>query len=325
MGQPLRIGLLGAARIAPPAVIVPAKARDDVTVTAVAARDKAKAEAFAATHEIAGVADDYDALIHRDDVDVVYVGLPVAGHAEWTIKALEAGKAVLCEKSFCMDAGEAKAMVAASEKAGRPLIEAYHYRYHQVMRRAEAIVRSGELGRLTSARADFDAPIAYSPGEIRWRADQGGGALGDLGCYPLHALRTLIGAEPRVLASTIVEQHGVDASAWARLGFDGFEAEIVTSMISDRRAASLTLVGERGEMTIVNYLAPQIGCRFAVTVDGVTREEPSDGPTTYAAQLDHVVEVMAGRTQPLTGGADAIAMMEALDAIKAKAERSQVS
>jgi len=325
MGEPLRIGLLGAARIAPAAVIAPAKARDDVAVTVVAARDRAKAETFAATHDIPHVAENYDALIHRDDVDVVYVGLPVAGHAEWAIRALEVGKAVLCEKSFCMDAAEARAMVAASERAGRPLIEAYHYRYHKVMRRAETIVRSGELGRLTSARANFAVGIAYSPGEIRWRADQGGGALGDLGCYPLHALRTLIGTEPQVLESKIAEQHGVDAAAWARLGFDGFEAEIETSMIADHRAASLTLVGERGQMEIVNYLAPQIGCRFTVTVDGQTREEPSDGPTTYAAQLEHLVEVMAGRTEPLTGGEDAIRMMAALDAIKANAKRTAVS
>ena len=325
MGEPLRIGLLGAARIAPPAVIVPAKARDDVAVTAVAARDKAKAEAFAATHDIAGVADDYDALIHRGDVDVVYVGLPVAGHAEWTIKALEAGKAVLCEKSFCMDAAEAKAMVAAGENAARPLIEAYHYRFHKVLRRAEAIIRSGELGQLTSARASFDVTIAYNPDEIRWRADQGGGALGDLGCYPLHALRTLIGAEPVVLQSRIVEQHGVDASTWAKLGFDGFEAEINCSMIPERREASLTITGERGQMDILNYLAPQIGCRFTVIVDGVTREEPVDGPTTYAAQLEHLVEVMTGRTKALTGGEDAIRMMTAMDAIKAKAEREIVA
>jgi len=292
-----------------------------VAVTAVAARDKAKAEAFAATHDIAGVADDYDALIHRGDVDVVYVGLPVAGHAEWTIKALEAGKAVLCEKSFCMDAAEAKAMVAAGENAARPLIEAYHYRFHKVLRRAEAIIRSGELGQLTSARASFDVTIAYNPDEIRWRADQGGGALGDLGCYPLHALRTLIGAEPVVLQSRIVEQHGVDASTWAKLGFDGFEAEINCSMIPERREASLTITGERGQMDILNYLAPQIGCRFTVIVDGVTREEPVDGPTTYAAQLEHLVEVMTGRTKALTGGEDAIRMMTAMDAIKAKAER----
>ena len=325
MGDKLRIGLLGAARIAPNAVIVPAEARDDVAITAVAARDKTKAQAFAAAHAIPAVADDYDALLRRDDVDVVYVGLPVAGHAEWTIKALEAGKAVLCEKSFCMDASEARAMVAAAEKAGRPLIEAYHYRFHKVMRRAEAIIRSGELGRLTSARASFNVAIAYSPDEIRWRADQGGGALGDLGCYPLHALRTLIGAEPAVLSAHIVEQHGVDASDSARLGFDGFEAEMTCSMIPEGRNAALTIVGEKGQMEIVNYLAPQIGCRFTVAIGGQTREEPSDGPTTYAAQMEHLVEVMAGRTQPLTGGKDAILMMAALDAIKAKASREVVS
>jgi len=320
----LRIGLLGAARIAPGAVIVPAKARDDVAVTAVAARDRAKAQAFAATHDIPNVADAYDALIRRDDVDVVYVGLPVAAHAAWTIKALEAGKAVLCEKSFCLDADEAKAMVAASEKAGRPLIEAYHYRYHRVIRRAEAIVRSGELGKLTSARASFNVGIAYSPDEIRWRADQGGGALGDLGCYPLHALRTLIGTEPMVLQSHIVEQHGVDAATSARLGFDEFEAEMTCSMIPEGREASLTLVGEKGQMDILNYLAPQLGCRFTVTVGGETRDEPTDGPTTYAAQLEHLVDVMAGRTQALTGGRDAVRMMEAMDGIKAKAERTVV-
>ena len=161
--------------------------------------------------------------------------------------------------------------------------------------------------------ASFNVAIAYSPDEIRWRADQGGGALGDLGCYPLHALRTLIGAEPKVLQSHIVEQHGVDASTSARLGFDGFEAEMTCSMIPQGRDAALTIVGEKGQMDILNYLAPQMGCRFTVTI--------GDGPTTYAAQLEHVVEVMAGRTRALTGGEDAIRMMTAMDAIKAKAAR----
>ena len=92
----LRIGLLGASRIAPGAVIAPAAKRQDVTITAVAARDPARARDYAKTHGIAGVADDYAALIARDDVDMVYNGLPPSGHLEWTLKALEAGKAVLC-------------------------------------------------------------------------------------------------------------------------------------------------------------------------------------------------------------------------------------
>ena len=317
---PLRIGLLGAARIAPPAVIVPASKRDDVIVTVVAARDPARAAAFAAEHGVADVAADYDALIHRDDVDLVYVGLPVSAHAEWTIKALEAGKAVLCEKSFCSNADEARAMVAAAERAGRPLIEAYHYRLHRVMRRAVEIVASGELGTLRRVEALFDVPIKYDPNEIRWRADQGGGALGDLGCYPLHAVRSLIGAEPDVVSARIRMEHGVDAETSAVLRFPGgVDGRISCSMLAPRPMATLFVEGDKGRLDIVNFIGPQMGCQFTVTVDGKTRGEPTDGPTTYEAQLDHVVEVMAGRAKPMLGGAGAIAQMAAIDAIKAAA------
>jgi len=316
----LRIGLLGAARIAPPAVIAPAAKRDDVTITAVAARDPARAAAFAEEHGIPNVAADYDALIHRDDVDIVYVALPVSTHAEWAIKALEAGKAVLCEKSFCSNADEARAMVAAAERAGRPLIEAYHYRLHNVMRRAVEIVASGELGTIRRIEAKFDVPIKYDPNEIRWLADQGGGALGDLGCYPLHAIRSLIGAEPEVVSAKINMQHGVDAETAADLRFPGgIDGRISCSMLATAPSAPLFVEGEKGRLDIINYIGPQMGCSFTVTVDGKTRSEPTDGPTTYEAQMEHVVEVMAGRVKPLLGGADAIGQMTAIDAIKAAA------
>jgi predicted dehydrogenase len=318
--SPIRIGILGAARIAPNAVIAPASKRDDVTITAIAARDPGRAAAFAAEHDIANVAADYDALIDREDVDMVYVALPVSAHAAWTISALEAGKAVLCEKSFSSNVAEAKTMVAAGERAGRPLIEAYHYRLHRVMRRAVEIVASGELGVIHRAEALFNAPIKYDPNEIRWRADQGGGALGDLGCYPLHALRSLIGAEPEVVAARTRTEHGVDAETAADLSFPGgVEGRISCSMTASRPAASLFVEGDKGRIDILNYLAPQIGCQFTVTLGGVARTEPTDGPTTYEAQMDHVVEVMSGRAGALTGGADAIGQMTAIDAIRAAA------
>jgi len=172
----LRIGLLGASRIAPGAVIKPAAERDDVTITAVAARDPARAAEYAGTHGIAAIAEDYAALIARDDVDMVYNGLPPSGHLEWTLRALDAGKAVLCEKPFAMNADEARTMVDAAAKAGLPLIEAFHYRYHTVMRQAVDMVRSGALGTLHRGYAMFDAPIRKTPDELRWRRDLGGGA-----------------------------------------------------------------------------------------------------------------------------------------------------
>ncbi|HEX4196521.1 MAG TPA: Gfo/Idh/MocA family oxidoreductase [Caulobacteraceae bacterium] len=318
--SPLRIGLLAASKIAVTAVIAPAKAREDVVVTAVAARDPARARAYADSHGIEAVAEDYAALIARDDVDVVYVGSPIANHAEWTIRAAEAGKAVLCEKAFALNAGEARAMVAAANAADRPLLEAFHYRFHNVIRRAEAIVRSGELGRLTRADASFEAVIPYSPDEIRWRADQGGGALGDLGSYPAHALRTLVGAEPEVTSAKIEMWEGVDAATAAELRFPGdLAASLRCSMVAERFDASLTLTGERGQLSIRNFIGPQMGCSFRVRIGDESRSEPTDGPTTYAAQLEHLVEVMGEGTTPLTGGADAIANLELMDAIRAAA------
>lgn len=318
--RPLRIGLLGAARIAPAAVTRPAAGRDDVVVTAVAARDPARARAFAEAHGVAEVAAGYAELIARDDVDVVYNGLPIAAHAEWSIRALQAGKAVLCEKAFALNAAEARRMVAAAAQAGPPLIEAFHYRFHRVIERAIEIVRSGELGPLVWASGVFDAPIPYDRNEIRWRADQGGGALGDLGCYPAHALRTLVGAEPEVARAHMRREHGVDAETTAELRFNGeMKAELRCSMLAERPTAEVTLQGERGQLRILNFVAPQLGCRFTVKVDGALRDEPTDGPSTYEAQLDHLVRVMNGEAQRITGGRDAIANMTLMDAIRAAA------
>lgn len=320
----LKIGLLGASKIAPRAVIEPARARDDVEIVAVGARDPKRARAYADEHGVAHVSNSYAALVERDDIDLVYIALPPAAHLEWTRKSVEAGKAVLCEKPFAMDAGQARAMVAAAEVANRPLIEAYHYRFHNVIHRTEALLAEGAIGRITGAKAYFSVPIAKTPGELRWIRDQGGGSLMDLGCYPLHALRTLLKREPTVVSATGEFEDGVDVSIDAKLDFAGVAAEMSCSMRPDRFGARLTLTGERGQIQIVNFVGPQMGGRFTVTRDGGTEELNMAGPTTYAAQLEHIVRVMKGEIIPLTGGDDAIAQMTAIDAIYAAAGRPPV-
>ncbi|MHB8529997.1 MAG: Gfo/Idh/MocA family protein [Caulobacteraceae bacterium] len=320
MTKVFRIGLLGASKIGPTAVIAPARTVGGFTVSAVAARDPARAAAYAADHGIAAVAEDYAALVRRDDVDIIYNALPPVGHAPWTLAALEAGKPVLCEKPFARDAGQARSMVEAAETAGLVLIEAFHYRHHAVIRQAEALMRAGAIGRPLRATAEFHAPIPRSPGELRWSADQQGGALMDLGCYPLHALRTLIGAEPEVGRASMEMDDGVDAATRAELSFPGaVEAELACSMTRERAASWLTVEGERGRLDIVNFVAPQYGCRFTTTIDGETVGHPTEGPTTYEAQLTHLRAVLSGAAAPLTGGADAIANMTAIDAIRAAA------
>src|SRR5258706_590538 len=135
----IRIGILGAAKIAPPVVINPSHDNPDFEVVAVGARDPERATAYAAEHKIPNVAKDYDALLRRNDVDLVYNALPPGGHARWTIAALEAGKHVLCEKPFAMNAAQVRRMNDAAAKSGRKLVEAFHYRHHVVMKRAVEI------------------------------------------------------------------------------------------------------------------------------------------------------------------------------------------
>lgn len=319
----LRVGLLGAAKIAPRALVAPARTRDDVELVCVAARDPARAAAFAQAHGFADVAPDYEALLQRDDVDLVYVALPAAAHALWSIRALEAGKAVLCEKPFAMNAAEAEAMTAAAERAGRPLLEAFHYRHHPVILEALERVRRGDIGAPRAAEAVFSVPIPFQETELRWLPEQGGGALMDLGCYCVHALRLVAAEEPAVSAASSVMRRGVDESTEAALAFPGgLEARLACSMSPPGLDAKLSIQGEDGVLEITNFMAPQIGCRFTLATRGGRRELPVDPRPTFEWQLDHVVQVALHGAQPLTGGADSVSTMRAMDAIRAAAAKA---
>ncbi|MBS0470759.1 MAG: Gfo/Idh/MocA family oxidoreductase [Proteobacteria bacterium] len=315
----IRIGILGAAKIAPPVVINPSKDNPDFEVVAVAARDPERAKAYAAEHGIPQVAKDYEALVRHPDVDLVYNALPPAGHAQWSIAALEAGKNVLCEKPFAMNAAQVKRMKDAADRTGRILVEAFHYRHHAVMHRAVALLRAGEIGRIESAEAFFDVPIPYRDGELRWIREQGGGALMDLGCYPIHCLRSLIGAEPKVLSASCEMEHDVDVTTAATLDFEGVPAKLNTSMKSQRFGATATIRGSKGTLEIQNFVAPQMGCRFTVTVDGAAREEPTAGAATYVAQLAELGDVLLRGKAPLISLESSLANMAAIDAVYAKA------
>ncbi len=315
----IRIGILGAAKIAPPVVINPSRDNKDFAVVAVAARDPERAKAYAAEHKIPVVAKDYDALVRHAEVDLVYNALPPGGHAQWTVAALAAGKHVLCEKPFAMNAAQVRRMNEAAARTGRTLVEAFHYRHHAVMQRAVAIARSGELGRLERAEASFEVPIPYREGELRWTREQGGGALMDLGCYPIHCLRSVLGSEPKVLAASCAMEHGVDVTTKAELDFAGVPASLSTSMKPDRFGARLLLTGAQGSLEILNFVAPQMGCRFTVTIGGTPREEPTAGPATYVAQLAELGDVLLRGKKQLITNADSLGNMATIDTIYAKA------
>jgi predicted dehydrogenase len=322
---PLRIGVLGAARITPMALLVPARRQPDAAVVAVAARDAARARAFAARHGIPRVHADYAALIEDPEIDAIYNPLPNSHHCDWTIRALEAGKHVLCEKPFAADVVEAERMAEAARRTGRVLMEAFHYRYHPLFARLLEIIDAGEIGRVRHLEAHFCIPLPR-PGDIRYRADLAGGALMDTGCYTVSILRHLARAEPTVRAARARwTRGGVDRWCAAELEFsDGRTARLTCALWSAVGVRmSARVVGTAGTLGVVNPIAPQFWHRLSVRTPRGTRRERVPGPSSYAAQLRAFVDAVRTNAPFPTTPADAVANMRAIAAIYAAAGRPQ--
>jgi predicted dehydrogenase len=320
---PVRIGILGAARIAKLAVVDPAKGRGDVRLAAVAARDPERAAAYAVKFGFERSLGDYQALIDDPDIDAIYNALPPSRHADLTIAALEAGKAVLCEKPFAMNAAEARAMTDAAQRTGRLLMEGFHYRYHPMFAAVLAIVRSGELGTIRRIEAISEVPTPDGPGQIRYDPALGAGVLMDLGTYCVHLCRTLTGEEPRVAAAqSRLTSGGVDVRTTATLAFPGGVEAAITCSFEDGPRASLTVEGDDGRLVALNPLLPQYGNRLTVLAGGEERTQTFARDPTYGFQLAALVDAVRGGPAPPTSGADCVAQMTAIDAIRGAAARA---
>ena len=318
----IRIGLLGASRIARGAVLAPAREIEGVEVIRVAARSAERAGEYAAEHGIDAVSPDYEALVSASDVDLVYNGLPPSEHERWSIRALEAGKHVLCEKPFAMHAGQAENMAAAARSSGRVLMEAFHYRFHPLFARILEVIESGQLGAVRELEAHFNVPVPFTDTELRYRPELGGGAMMDLGCYPLHWARTVMGSEPTVLrASARQHESGVDVAMQADLEFAGdVRASISCAMnedLPDGLDDELCVVCQRGTLVVDNPLAPHRGHSLTIETAGARDAEKVSGRSTYFHQLEHMLAVIRGEAEPILGPADAIANMRALESIYA--------
>jgi predicted dehydrogenase len=320
-GQPLRIGILGAARIAPAAVVRPAGANADTVVAAVAAREPERGRAFAREHGIARVFDSYAALIAAPDIDAVYNPLPNGLHGRWTKEALAAGKHVLCEKPFTANAAEAEEIAALAATSDRVVMEAFHYRYHPMTRRAEEIIASGELGELVRVDTAMCFPLPRFS-DIRYDYALAGGALMDAGCYAVHMARVFGGEDPEVVAATAkLRGPHIDRAMSAELRFpSGHTGRVRCSMwSSDLLRIGARVVGERGELRLLNPVAPQLPRRLTVRSEGGRRTEKISRRSTYAYQLDAFVAAVRHGEPVLTSAQDAVATMTVIDAIYAAA------
>jgi predicted dehydrogenase len=312
--RPLKFGILGAARIAPEALIKPAQKSSDAEVVAIAARDPGRAREFADVHHIPRVCATYEDLIADPELDIIYNPLPNSLHCEWTIAALRAGKHVLCEKPIASNAAEAAKMAKAAETTGLILGEAFHYRYHPLAARVREIIDGGTLGRLRSVEANFSVPIPET--NIRFDWNLAGGATMDLGCYPLHMIRNFTRLATKVTrASAETGPKNIDVAMDVELELaGGVTGRMTCSMKKDAQlGASFIAHGERGELKVTNPVGPHWGNQLTVKVGGDEKSESVSGDTTFTYQLSAFVKAVRGEAKFPTDAAEAIVNMQLID------------
>ncbi|MFE2520759.1 Gfo/Idh/MocA family protein [Streptomyces mirabilis] len=316
--EPLRIGVLGAARIAELSIVGPARTTGHRLV-AVAARDRDRAEAFAATHGVERVADSYAELVADPEIEVVYNPLANSLHGPWNLAALQAGKHVLTEKPSASNTAEAAQVHEAVAKAGTVFMEGFHYLFHPVTRRLHELLASGELGDLRHVETMVAMP-APPDDDVRWQLPLAGGALMDLGCYSLHAQRMLApwaGGAPRLVAARGGEKAqaaGVDEWLDVDLEFPGgATGSARCHMAHHTWRMSCRVEGSRGEATAVNFVQPHLDDRVVVRTAAGERTEELGRRSSYTFQLEAFAAHLR-RGAPLTLDADdALTTMRLID------------
>jgi len=312
----IRFGILGAALIAPDALIKAAHNVPDAEVVAIAARDPKRAQEFATANGIPRVIATYDDLVNDPELDVIYNPLPNSLHCEWTIAALRAGKHVLCEKPLASNAVEAERMARAADETGKILGEAFHYRYHPLADRIRALMTDGTLGRLVHVEGKFSVPIPET--NIRFDWSLAGGATMDLGCYPLHMIRYFSGLTPRVVsAKAETGPKNIDIAMDVDLELaGGVTAKMSCAMKKDSVInATFMARGDRGELRVINPIAPQRGHQLTVKTGAGEKSETVPGDTTFTHQLRAFIKAVRGAAKFPTDGAEGVLNMRVIDDI----------
>ena len=295
---------------------------DEVEVVAVASRELARAEEFAASWGIARAYGSYDELLADGEVEAVYIPLPNRMHSEWSIRALEAGKHVLCEKPFSRHVAEVEQAFDAAEAAGLHLTEAFMYRHHPQTARLAELVAEGAIGELRVIRSTFSYAL-YDTDNIRLRPDVEGGALMDVGCYCVSGARAL-GGEPTSLAGAA--HVGASGTDWVFAGLMRFPGDVVALFdcgTSLPNRDELEAVGTEGSLFLDDPWhcgTPVIELRRG---DAVERIEVA-AANPYRLELEDVNAAIRGERPPLLGRADALGQVRAIDALFRSAAENRV-
>lgn len=313
----VRWGVLSTARINDKFLAGVAQSPDN-DVVAVASRDQERARHYARQRGIDRAHGSYEALLEDPGVDVVYVSLPNALHLEWTRRALEAGKHVLCEKPLGRRRHDVEAAFEVAEAHDRLLMEAFMYRHHPQTARLAELVRSGAIGRLRLIRSSFSFPLTDA-GNVRMSGSLEGGALMDVGCYCVSGARLLAGEPVTAMAVSVTGGDGVDVAFAGALTFaDGILAHFDAGLVfADRH--ELEVVGEEGTLVTRDpwhCVAPELLLRRGDEVQRIT--VPAANP--YRLEAENMAAAIRGQAQPLLGRADAVGQAAAIEALYAAAD-----
>ena len=294
-------------------VIPGAQASDKVDLVAVASRDRARAEAYAREWEIPRAYGSYEALLADPDVEAVYISLPNTMHAEWSVKALEAGKNVLCEKPFTRHPEEVDAAFDTAERTGRLLAEAFMYRHNPQTQRLVELVSAGAIGELRLVRSTFSYPL-YDTGNIRLSTELEGGALMDVGCYCVSGSR-LLGGEPVAVHGDA--WYGPTGTDWVFAGVLRFPNGVLATFDCGTALPNrdeLEAVGSEGSLFLDDpwhCVDPVIELRRDGSVERIELERVD----SYRIELENLSDAIRGEAEPLLGREDAMGQARTLQAL----------
>ena len=320
MSDPVRWGFLSTAKINDK-LLPGARASDLVEVVAVASRDGGRAKAYAQDRGIERAHGSYEALLADPEVEAVYISLPNSLHVEWSIRALEAGKHVLCEKPLSRRPADAERAFDAAERSGRILTEAFMYRHNPQTARLVELVAGGAIGRLRLVRAAFSFPLADAA-DVRLSAELDGGSLMDVGCYCVSGARLLGGEPVEAFGRQVPSASGVDELFAGSLLFPGdVVAELDSALVLPVRD-ELEAIGEEGSVFLDDpwhCRSPVLELRTAAGVEEVT-VDPAD---SYRLELENLSDAIRGRAEPLLGREDALGQARAIEALYRSAEEGR--
>jgi predicted dehydrogenase len=318
----VRWGIVGPANIARGQFLPGLREAGGGRAALVASRDEGRARAFAAENGVDRGVAGYAAVVESPDIDAVYVALPNSLHAEWTIRALQAGKAVLCEKPLCVGAAQTAAVLdAAAAVPGALLWEAFVFPFQAQHHRLVRLLADGAIGDVTEVISAFHF-LLTRPGNIRFSAELGGGALADVGCYPIRLGHELFGPQPDQVAagSAVVPAGGeVEADA-AAIVAAGTRRLLLTCGFQRSYDTFTQVLGEQGQVHLANPFHPGPGDPLTVLRPGAepVTEYPTTDERSFTAALRHIHAVLRGESAPEhTAAASALATARTLEAVQA--------